>query len=92
MYPRARRMAVIVASVPVDTMRSFSIGPSPSTCTRCLTSSASSVSPGVDAPNDSPRDAACCTASTVPGCACPRIAGPHDATRSTYSRPSASVT
>ena len=27
-----------------------------------------------------------------PGCACPRIAGPHDATRSTYSRPSASVT
>ena len=35
------------------------------------------------APNDSPLVAARCTASTTAGCACPRIIGPHEHTRST---------
>ena len=45
-------------------------------------SAASSVSPGVGAPNDRPSAAARCTASTTAGWAWPRIIGPHEHTRS----------
>src|SRR5690606_19082173 len=83
--PRARRIADIVASVPELTSRTFSAG------VRATISSASSTSPGVGAPYDVPRPAASRTASTTAGCACPRIIGPQEHTRSTYSLPSASV-
>ena len=86
MTPRASRIALIVASVPELTRRTCSTG-----LTRSIISSASSTSPWVGVPNDSPRPAAARTASTTAGCACPRIIGPHDETQSTYSCPSASV-
>lgn len=82
----------MVASVPVDTMRMRSNRRVPSIVVRSRTSSASSVSAGVEAPNDRPRAAASCTAFTTLGCACPSSAGPQEQTRSTYSRPSTSVT
>ena len=44
---------------------------------------ATSPAPGV--PNDSPRPTAAGTASSTAGCAWPRIIGPHEPTRSTYS-------
>ena len=47
---------------------------------------------GLGAPKDNPWAAAWVTDSITAGCACPKIAGPHDPTRSTYSLPSASVT
>ena len=34
----------------------------------------------VGAPNEVPSAAACCTASTIARCACPRIDAPHDCT------------
>ncbi len=62
MNPRASRIAVIVASVPVETSLSLStIG------TRARTASARRVSAGVDAPKESPRAAATCTAATTEG-------------------------
>ena len=68
MTPRARRTAVIAASVPDDTSRTIStLG------TRAQIASASSTSRSVDAPNDVPSAAARCTASTMAGCAWPRI-------------------
>ena len=76
--PRASRIALIVASVPELTSRTCSTGG-----TRPMISSASSTSAGVGAPNDSPRPAASRTASTTAGCACPRIIGPQELTRST---------
>ena len=48
-------------------------------------------SPGVTAPNEVPSARAAATAPTTDGCACPRIIGPQEHTRSTYSRPSTSV-
>src|SRR5687767_6161766 len=76
----------MVASVPVDTMRSRSTAE-----TRSLTMDARLASSGVDAPNDRPRSTAACTASSTAGWAWPSRAGPQEQTRSTYSLPSASV-
>ena len=42
-------------------------------------------------PKDVPRATAACTASTTAGWAWPSSSGPHEQTRSTYSRPSAST-
>ena len=77
----------MVASVPVDTKRTRSAAG-----TRARTASASSVSAAVGAPKDRPRPAARRTASTTSGWAWPSRAGPHEPTRSTYSRPSTSLT
>ncbi|SKX54933.1 Uncharacterised protein [Mycobacteroides abscessus subsp. abscessus] len=76
--PRARRIADIVASVPELTKRTRSTG-----STRSMISSASSISPSVGAPKESPWAAVFCTASTTAGCAWPRIIGPQEETRST---------
>src|SRR3954454_14330166 len=75
----------MVASVPELTSRTCSTG-----VTRRTISSASSTSPGPGAPNDRPLPAARRAASTTAGCACPRIVGPHEQARSTYSLPSTS--
>ena len=75
----------MVASVPEEVMRSM--------CTegiRLDTSSASSTSLRVGAPNVVPSLTAEATASTTPGWACPRISGPHEHTQSMYSLPSTS--
>ncbi len=85
MNPRASRIALIVASVPLETSRTCSTG-----ATRETISSASSTSFSVGVPNEKPRSAAVRTASSTSGWACPRIIGPQEHTRSTYSRPSAS--
>ncbi len=77
----------MVASVPLDTSRSCSTG-----STRSTISSASATSPSVGVPKDVPSETAACTASTTAGWACPSSSGPHEQTRSTYSRPSASTT
>jgi len=84
--PRANRIADIVASVPEDTRRTCSTG-----AIRATISSASATSPSLGVPNDVPRAKAAPAASSTAGCACPRIIGPQEQTRSTYSRPSASV-
>ncbi len=86
MNPRASRIADIVASVPLLTRRTCSTA-----STRPTISSASSTSPSPGVPNEKPRVAALRTASTTEGCACPSTIGPHEHTRSTYSRPSTSV-
>ncbi len=85
MNPRASRSADIVASVPELTSRTFSTG------AREISSSASSTSPGVTVPNEVPSASAAAVALVTAGCACPRIIGPHEHTRSTYSLPSTSV-
>ena len=85
MNPRASRTADMVASVPELTRRTCSTG------ARATISSASSTSPGVAVPNEVPCVTADETAWTTAGYACPRIIGPHEHTRSTYSRPSTSV-
>ena len=59
--------------------------------TRRQISSASSTSPGPGVPNDVPFVAELRMTSTTAGWAWPRIIGPQEQTRSTYSRPSASV-
>ncbi len=67
----------MVASVPELTMRSLAaLG------TRRATSSASSTSASVGAPNEVPLAVAARTASTTRGWACPAISGPHDRTMS----------
>ena len=78
MAPRARRTAVIVASVPVETRRTFCAAG-----TRARIASARSTSATVGAPKLSPRAAASRTASTTSGCAWPSSAGPQEPTRST---------
>ena len=75
----------IVASVPELTRRTCSTG------ARATISSASSTSPGVAVPKEVPCTSAAEMAEVTAGCACPRIIGPHEHTRSTYSRPSTSV-
>ena len=55
-----------------------------------MISAASSTSPAVAAPNDVPLASALDTAVTTAGCACPRIIGPQEHTRSTYCLPSTS--
>jgi hypothetical protein len=72
---RASRTALIVASVPEEVMRSMSTDG-----IRAHTSSASSTSPAVGAPNVVPRAAASVTASITSGCAWPRISGPQEQT------------
>ena len=66
-------MALIVASVPEFTSRTFSIDGTAST-----TSSASSFSANVGAPKLVPRRNAASTASTTAGWLCPRIIGPQE--------------
>ena len=69
--PRASRSALIAASVPDETSRTFSIDG-----TASAISAASSTSASVDAPNVVPRSAASRTASTVSGSACPKMQRP----------------
>ena len=76
----------MTASVPDETMRSFSIDG-----ISARTSSASSVSRAVGAPKVRPCLQASRTAATTAGWAWPRIAGPQEPTKSTYSTPSAST-
>ncbi|GAA2773949.1 hypothetical protein GCM10020219_050130 [Nonomuraea dietziae] len=78
MKPRASRTALIVASVPELTRRTFSTGAILATI-----SSASSTSPGVAVPYDRPWDSASDTAATTEGWRWPRIIGPQEQTRST---------
>ena len=75
----------MVASVPLETRRTCSTG-----STRETISSASSTSFSLGVPKEKPRAAASVTAASTSGWAWPRIIGPHEHTRSTYSRPSAS--
>ena len=84
--PRASRMADIVASVPELTRRTFQL---PRRATRSLRQAEPR---GTRAPNERPCAAVSFTDSMTAGCACPRIAGPHEPTGSTYSLPSASTT
>ncbi len=76
----------MVASVPLETSRTCSTG-----SIRATISSASATSPSPGVPKEVPRETACCTAAMTSGWECPRIIGPQEQTRSTYSRPSASV-
>jgi hypothetical protein len=68
-------MAVIVASVPEEVMRSISIA-----SIRRVTSRASSTSPAVGAPKLVPLAVASVTAATIRGWAWPWINGPHEQT------------
>ena len=58
---------------------------------RRTTSSASSTSAAVGAPNDVPFAAAAATAASTSGWAWPWISGPHEHTQSTYALPSTST-
>src|SRR3954469_5999239 len=78
-------MADMVASVPEETKRTCSTGVRPTI------SSARSTSASVGAPYDVPRVSASATAAMTSGCAWPSSIGPQEPTRSTYSRPSTSV-
>ena len=62
MKPRARRTAVLVASVPEFINRTMS-----QLATRWVIASASSISPGVGAPYDVPLAAAALTAAVMTG-------------------------
>jgi hypothetical protein len=70
-YPRARRTAVLVASVPEFMKRTRS-----HVVTRSAIASASFISRGVGAPYDVPSVAARDTAAVIAGCAWPRITAP----------------
>ncbi len=72
---RASRIALIDASVPEEVMRSISTDG-----TRRATSSASSTSAAVGAPNVVPFSAAAATAASTGGKAWPWISGPHEQT------------
>ena len=87
MNPRARRTALMVASVPDDTMRAIS---AQGTSSHTLLARRTSASHG--APNDSPRSSWAQTASSTSGGRWPRIIGPHEPMKSTYSLPSTSTT
>ena len=75
---RARRIALIAASVPEETSRTISTDGTASTI-----SAASSTSRSVGAPKLVPSRAASVTASTVSGSAWPNTSGPQDMTQST---------
>ena len=75
MAARARRSAVIVASVPEEVMRIMSTAGM-----RAATSAARSTSPAVGAPKLVPRASALATAETTAGWACPWMSGPHEHT------------
>ena len=64
MKPRARRIALIAASVPLETSRTISTDG-----IAAVIRSASSTSPSVGAPNVVPRAAASRAASTISGLA-----------------------
>src|SRR5262245_15707570 len=84
---RARRSADITASVPVDTNRTRSaIG------TAAEIQRARCVSSTHGAPNTVPRATRRATRRAMRGSPCPTICAPHAHTKSTYSRPSASLT
>ena len=72
---RARRNALMVASVPELTKRTIS-----TEGTISMTISANSTSRRVGAPKDVPFSAARLTASTTAGWACPRMSGPQEST------------
>src|SRR5665647_621216 len=76
----------IVARVaPVEQVRLVNSG------TEATISSARATSFSLGVPKLNPLSAAPWTAASTSGCAWPRIIGPHEQTRSTYSRPSTSV-
>ena len=75
MAARARRIALIVASVPDEVMRTISTDG-----TRRAISSARSTSPCVGAPNVVPRSAAATTAAMTAGWAWPWMSGPQEHT------------
>jgi len=83
--PRAARTALIVASVPELTMRTSSIDG-----TAAQISRASSTSSAVGAPKLVPSSRTSWSRPRTWGWPQPRIIGPHDETKSTYSLPSAS--
>ena len=78
MKPRATRSADIVASVPDETKRIFS-----SDGIMNCSSSPSSTSRAVGAPNVVPDAAVCTIAAITSGSAWPSTSGPHDPTKST---------
>ncbi len=71
--PRATRTADIVASVPDETNRTFSIEG-----TAAATASAISISRTVGAPKLDPSSSDRATAALTLGSAWPRIIGPHE--------------
>lgn len=75
MKPRARRSALIVASVPDDTSRTCSMEGTKWQRVSAITTSAS-----VGAPKEKLSAAACWTARTTSGCAWPAIIGPQEPT------------
>ena len=75
--PRATRSADIVASVPEETSRIFSIDG-----IMKRTSSPNSTSRAVGAPNVVPDAAVWMIATSTSGSAWPRISGPHEPTKS----------
>src|SRR5262245_242207 len=84
---RARRSADMTASVPVETNRTRSaIG------TAAEIHRARCVSSTHGAPNTVPRAARRATRRAMRESPCPTICAPHAQTKSTYSRPSASLT
>ena len=74
-YPRARRMALMVASVPELTMRTISMDG-----TAEMIISASRISPRVGAPKLVPRSRAAEIAAITSGSLYPRIMGPQEPT------------
>ena len=77
MKPRASRSALIAASVPDETRRTFSTDG-----TASAISAASATSASVGAPKLVPRRAASRTAATVSGSECPKTSGPQEQTQS----------
>ena len=71
--PRAKRKALIPASVPELTKRTISME---GTCFKI--SSANSISRSVGAPNEKPSNAAFWTASSTAGWPWPKIIGPQE--------------
>ena len=83
MNPRASRTQLIVASVPLLTIRTFS-----TEGTIRQIASAISTSSGFGVPKLNPSAAAARTASMTGSAACPKIAGPQVPTKSINSLPS----
>ena len=77
MNPRASRSALMVASVPEETMRTMSIDGTASTTAFAMRTSSS-----VGAPKLVPRPSCARTASSTTSGAWPRIIGPQDITKS----------
>ena len=87
MKPRASRMADITASVPELTSRTTSTeGTAADDLLR-----QPHLQLGRARRSSCRPSTAACTASSTAGCACPRIIGPHEPTKSMYSFPSAST-